>query len=283
VAFVAGGIALLDPSIGAVAASMLKDTLASSLMMLTIWAALAFIVDKRREALVWLCFALGALTAVRFVAYVAIGAGLGVVLIFNLWQKQLKRGGSILLVLALSTIIQIALDQAPTGISLAQWYNSMASPYQGQVGTFSRQPGEVGADEAVLRWKEELKRNPTLAIVKSVPHSLFAPYPWLAIWPGLTWRKINELYYPGMVLWIMCLPGILYSLIGIRKQKDRLPWVFVATVLLFLLVIYTTFFGEWSTRQRVFALPVFFALAAIGWDRIALKLRGSPPPPKPDE
>jgi hypothetical protein len=31
---------------------------------------------------------------------------------------------------------------------------------------------------------------------------------------------------------------------------------------------YTIFLGEWSTRQRVFMMPVFFAFAALGFDSL---------------
>jgi hypothetical protein len=64
----------------------------------------------------------------------------------------------------------------------------------GGVGTLKATRGNENADDANLRWKESLAQNSALAVVKSVAHMLFAPYPWVAISPGLTWRSFNELY-----------------------------------------------------------------------------------------
>ncbi|RMD66112.1 hypothetical protein D6833_01915, partial [Candidatus Parcubacteria bacterium] len=118
--------------------------------------------------------------------------------------------------------------------------------------------------DAVLQWKENLRNHPIISIAKSVCHTLFAPYPWAAIYPGLTWISCNELYYPGVLLWICCLPGILMGSAVIGRKRDPAGWL-VLVFLAAMLSAYTLFFGEWSTRQRVFALPAFFALAGVGW------------------
>jgi len=55
----------------------------------------------------------------------------------------------------------------------------------------------------------------------------------------------------------------------IQEARRRRPGGFFVILFLgALLVVYTIFHGEWSTRQRVFALPIFFSLAAIGWSSL---------------
>jgi hypothetical protein len=142
----------------------------------------------------------------------------------------------------------------------------------GGLSTLKAARADENADDTTLRWKESLVQNPALAVVKSAAHTLFAPYPWVAISPGLTWRSFSELYYPGVVLWMICLPGIGMALwIGVQQGRPAF-WI-VATFLACLLAAYTVFHGEWSTRQRVFALPAFFALAAIGWAELGQRWR----------
>ncbi len=102
------------------------------------------------------------------------------------------------------------------------------------------------------------------AIIRSAARTLFAPYPWAAISPRLNWISFSELYFPGVVLWVFCLPGLFGALIGGLKQHDSGFWL-LALFLAALVAAYTVWLGESSTRQRLFALPATFALAAIGW------------------
>jgi hypothetical protein len=135
------------------------------------------------------------------------------------------------------------------------------------VGVLRSNPGDATADDSVLSWKDDLADNPVYAIVRSAARTLFAPYPWVAISPGLNWVSFSELYYPGVILWILCLPGIFAALA--RGLQQREPGFWLLTLFLSALVAaYTIWLGEWSTRQRVFALPAFFALAAMGWAQL---------------
>ncbi len=135
--------------------------------------------------------------------------------------------------------------------------------------------GDVTADDMTLKWKDSLRDNSLYAAIRSVAHTLFAPYPWVAIHPGLTGRSASELYYPGVLLWMFCLPGITAAIaLGVRSRDPEF-WL-VVLFLLSQLAAYTIWQGEWSTRQRVFVLPAFFALAAIGWNRLAVGFRNRP-------
>ena len=140
------------------------------------------------------------------------------------------------------------------------------------VYTLQAHEGDLAADETTIRWKNALAENPPLAMLKSVAHTLFAPYPWVAIHPGLNWSSFSELYYPGVLLWILCLPGIFRAIAHLIRHGGPAFWL----VLLFLLsqlAAYTIWLGEWSTRQRVYALPAFFALAAMGAQDIFARWR----------
>ena len=123
--------------------------------------------------------------------------------------------------------------------------------------------GDPTADDSVLRWKDALVESPVYSIVRSAARTLFAPYPWVAISPGLNWVSFSELYYPGVVFWILCVPGVFAELVSGLQQRELGFWL-LALFLAVLVAAYTIWLGEWSTRQRVFALPAFFAFAAMG-------------------
>lgn len=97
-------------------------------------------------------------------------------------------------------------------------------------------------------------------------------YPWVILTDGLQFQSGIELYYLGVVLWIVCLPGIFWA-VGQALRHPSFPAAFVGLVLGACLVAYILFLGEWSTRQRVFMLPIFFALAAIGWADLVRPVR----------
>jgi hypothetical protein len=127
-------------------------------------------------------------------------------------------------------------------------------------------------DDTVVDWYARLSKSPLKALATAASRTLFAPYPWVIITDGLNFRNGIELYYLGVVPWIICLPGIFWA-IARAIRNPSFPAAFLGLVLGACLGAYIVFLGEWSTRQRVFMLPVFFALASIGWADLVQRLR----------
>jgi hypothetical protein len=59
----------------------------------------------------------------------------------------------------------------------------------------------------------------------------------------------------------------------VALARERVMTAVLLFYLALVAVAYITFFGEWSTRQRIFMIPLFFAFAAIGWEKIWNLLR----------
>lgn len=156
-------------------------------------------------------------------------------------------------------------------LSLINTIVQPSAPVFGGVDVLHSKQGDASADESVLSWKRDLAEKPVYSVVRSAARTLFAPYPWVAISPGLNWFSLSELYYPGVVLWICCLPAIFAALVRGLMQRHLGFWL-TAFFLSALLAAYTIWLGEWSTRQRVFALPAFFALAALGWTGLITRI-----------
>lgn len=277
ISLVAAGFTLLDPSIGVNASWLLKDTLASFLSMATLWAFLAYIKIEGKLRLLIAVFMLSALGCVRFVAFIGLLISTGVICGWLAFQKkELKH--SLLLVGALlcAWLMQGLLAQLPyvhlgwgsADVSVVQLLSRPVRVFSNGVGVLHATTGSA-VDDSVLTWKMTLADDPWYALLRSMAHTLFAPYPWVAISQGLTWKSPIELYYPGVLVWIFALPGIFIAIVQGLRRIDPVYWL----LLLFLgsqLVAYTIWLGEWSTRQRVFALPAFFALAVIGWVHFGL-------------
>lgn len=276
-ALAAGVLGLLHPSSGVNASWLLKDTLAAFLAMGALWSALHLWRGSSWMAAALFALTVALLSSTRIVAFLALSLGTGLVILVA-WRRAGAPRWPLVTSLLAAWLGAGMLYQAPQGVStsqassVSQMLTVPLLAVSGGLETVQAEAGEPAADETTLRWKAVLRDNLPLAVVKSVAHTLFAPYPWVAIHPGLTWRSFSELYYPGVLLWIGCLPGIFWAVAMIVRRRDPLGW----TVLLFLgglLAAYTLFQGEWSTRQRVFALPAFFALATIGWSEIRQRLR----------
>lgn len=272
VSLIAGGLTLLDPSVGVNASWLLKDTLAGFLALAALWALLAYQRDGGKARLFVAALALGGLGGVRFVAFVALLIAALLISLWLLFKNGKKRGlGWVTIGVVFSAwLINGLVAQAPHFSLSGGFLKTInivvqpSAPIQGGVDVLRSSQGDVSADESVLSWKRDLAERPVYSVIRSTARTLFAPYPWAAISPGLNWLSFSELYYPGVVLWIFCLPGILVALVRGLMQYDLGFWLTVL-FLFALLAAYTIWLGEWSTRQRVFTLPAFFALASLGW------------------
>lgn len=277
VAWAAAGLALLDPSTGVNASWLLKDTLAGFLAMAALWAFMAYLREGGKGRFVVAVLTLGGLGGVRVVAFLGLAMAAGLISIWLLVRdKHCSRCLAVVGIVVFAWLINGLFGQAPnfssTGGGVTKIISILAAPAStifGGIAVLRSDSGDASADDSVLSWKKVLSERPVYAIARSLARTLFAPYPWSAISPGLSWMSFSELYYPGVFLWILCLPGVLVALTQTFRQND-LGYLLLVFFLAALVAAYTIWLGEWSTRQRVFALPAFFALAAIGWQQLLL-------------
>lgn len=243
--------------------------------MAALWAMPAYLREGGKARFGIAVFALGGLGGVRFVAFLTLMISAVMIAIWLLVrEKNHSRGLAIVGVVFSAWLINGLVAQAPhfslTGGEEVNMIGALAAPAKTvsqRIDVLRSNPGDASADDSVLNWKDDLAENPVYAIVRSAARTLFAPYPWVAISPGLNWVSFSELYYPGVVFWILCFPGVFAALVrGLQQQE--LGFGLLALFLAALVAAYTIWLGEWSTRQRVFALPAFFALAAIGWAQL---------------
>lgn len=101
--------------------------------------------------------------------------------------------------------------------------------------------------------------------------TFFAPYPWAIFKQGLigTWP---ELFYPGMVMWILGLPLAFLFLPDAVKSKDPVLY-FLLGITIVCAVAYIAYDGEYSTRVRLMSMPLAWLMVTGGvrsiWGRWA--------------
>jgi hypothetical protein len=291
IATVAAMLALIDPSIGVNASWLLKDTLAGLFAVFAIWATLKTLRTPDQPTTSILCLALAGLSVTRFAAYAAFL--LSLVLLLGLFFQRISfqtithLGISVIGSMVLFGVL-FSTPKIPTSSSLL---DSAIMPFSAKKQTLvTRDKSNDAYDTSVARWHAHLAEDPVGAITTSVTRTLFSPFPpvgaiinsaakvlfssppWLSASHGLSGTNSIELYYLGMPLWIVCLPGIVWGILICIRIPDGAGF-FVACMLLALLSAYVLFLGEWSTRQRVFMLPVFFGYAAIGWHDLYVRSR----------
>ena len=270
-------LVVLDPLTATNAAWLLKDTLVAFLAVLALLAA-----ARLRERPHWggallLGTSLGLLAGGRLVAYLAIAIAL-LVLIVCLYRAS-KRVAAVAAAggLCLSLPIVLVLNVVPVQLNPSMAGKAVIQRIGAQTQTLRANKGEEGSDGVVIDWRERLTHDPVRAVATSISRTLFAPYPWAILKEGLTGSNYIELYYPGTIFWIICLPLTVLGLVAgvARKMAPESLWMLALLAALWL--AYTVFLGEWSTRQRVFMIPVFFAFAALGFDTLRRRSRAVVP------
>lgn len=273
VATAAAILTLIDASVGVNASWLLKDTLAGLFAVIAIWATLKILREPGWSPAWILGLAATGLSMTRFAAYAALL--LSLVLLLGLFFRRISSQTITRLGISVigSMVLFGALYSAPKIPTPSSLLDSAIMPFTAQKHTLAAGDESSKAyDPSVALWHAHLAENPVGAILTSAARTIFAPYPWVAASRGLSGTNHIELYYLGMPLWIVCFPGILWGiLICIRIPSGA--GFFVACMLLALLGAYTLFLGEWSTRQRVFMLPIFFGYAAIGWHDLYMRSR----------
>ncbi len=183
------------------------------------------------------------------------------------------RGGTrrLLAVLALSLVGSMAL-YTPSSfldpISQAEAASVQKSAEAVQTMSYS--------DQTTFSWLQAFREDPILSLAKTTAHTLFAPYPWVPLFNELNYNSI-ELFYPGTVMWIMGLPFLFVALwrLLIRGSSELArgsPELLVILLWAFLVVlVYVAFQGEFSTRSRVFMMPLLWTLIAFGIEQVRIR------------
>lgn len=278
VAALGGTITLVDPSAAVNGAWLLKDTLACWCVVIAIWAALGILRKPRFILVLLLGSALGVLGAVRFLGLMAVLLAILMLLPALLVRRRILTSSSLLAGCLCGLCLFGTLNSLPVrgaGSILERPAIALKAILFGQVETLSASRradmASSAVDDTVVDWYTRLSNSPLKALATAASRTLFAPYPWVIITEGLNFRSGIELYYLGVVLWIICLPGVFWAIVQALRNPS-FPAVFLGLAIGACLGAYIVFFGEWSTRQRVFMLPVFFALAAIGWVDLVQRL-----------
>jgi hypothetical protein len=94
-------------------------------------------------------------------------------------------------------------------------------------------------------------------VVREVPKSLVAPYPWAFDKGAATWDRA---LYPGMWVWYVLIPTAAFGLWRWRRRPEL--WLLVATVLPYLTVNVLT--SGFQFRQRSSVEPVFLLFVVAG-------------------
>lgn len=310
VALFAVGLVFIDFNFSAVGAFLLKDALAAVLVSLTVLAVcLVFRSSRWYPAFVLLAVLTG-LSLVRYHVVVAFWAVVLPIALWT-WRSLgsrklvavvvlsflasslvytpsvLQRGFSDLIASNLQTVsggLQTLVNSAgpaptdpvpetpapasPVLTSSAPTRSGPTTSYQPPANPV-RPPRPEAFDVWTHQWLQALQKDPVLALVKSGAHTLFAPYPWTPLFHGFSYN-FSELLYPGVIMWILALPLIALAL---RHLPFQSPQVLVVALWATLIVgAYVVFQGEFSGRQRIFLMPLFWLLAGYGLD-VALVAR----------
>jgi 4-amino-4-deoxy-L-arabinose transferase-like glycosyltransferase len=258
----------VDPSTAINSAWLIKDTLAALISAITIIAICKICKKPSFKFTLILAISLGLLSGVRYVAFIAFGVVIAGLLIFLLIKKSKWRTICFSAASLTSVFIWGLLYIVPAiNLPNQNLILFITSPLQAQATTLKAKERETGSDESVIEWRTYLSEHPVKATVRSIARTLFAPYPWTIFQSKLSGNNHIELYLFGTFFWIIvALPGMF---IGMSTAiKIGLPAYVLIALLITLTIPYLIFFGEWSTRQRVFMMPLFFSFAAIGWQQI---------------
>lgn len=258
----------VDPSTAINSAWLIKDTLATLISAVTIIAICKLCKGPSLRFTLILALSLGLLAGVRYVAFISFGVVIAGLVSYLIFKKSKGRTICFSAASIASIFICGLLYIAPaTNISKSEVSLSIINPLQAQATTLKAKEHEAGADESVIQWRSYLIEHPVKAVVRSIARTLFAPYPWSIFQKKITGTNHIELYLLGSLFWItIALPGIFIGMVS--ASKSSFPAVVLIALLITISAPYLVFFGEWSTRQRVFMMPLFFSFAAIGWKQI---------------
>ncbi len=268
----AAGLLVLEPGLAVNAAWTLKDPTATCLAMLS----LVLVCKMLRRPAVWTVLGLGVtmgcLGGVRYVGLLCLSGALLLAVMHLVWRRQLSM--RMALTLGLGTLVAavtwVAVYCAPLSPDLPCARLAIVNPLAAQAITLQAPAGQRGHDPTVEQWHEDLASQPVVSAIRAAARTLLAPYPWVVWHPGLSWDNHIELYLPGTALWMVLLPLALWgAAVMARRSVEDTRALVVMAFLVLVAGAYLVFFGEWSTRQRLFLQPLLMVLAAVGIDSVA--------------
>lgn len=279
VGLIASVLVMADPSIGVNASWLLKDTLVAFFFTGAVWAIAVYSHQRRRVFIIIGAVLLCLLGIVRFAAFLGLIIAIMMVAMWFSKSKAYKTAVDLMAVAAFAWLAQGILASIPFQDTESSNYQTLAyraisTPINvigGGVGVLKMDEADRDSDGAVNAWKNELSENTTISIAKIIARTFFSPYPWRAIYPGLTWESFLELYHPGTLLVIACLPLFFYGLATTTKNREMAAWI-IFIFLMSQFAAYAIWHGGWSPRQRVFVHPIVFVFAALGWSKLRSRL-----------
>lgn len=183
-------------------------------------------------------------------------------------RKLIGLAGVLLLgfgVVKLFPVIMPAFEQSLPGKVLSEhmaFFLNSGQPF------FSAVPGQLSSgppvDSVRQEWHDALREQPLwLNGIKAVSRSIMGPYPWVAFTHGITNTNFYELMYPGVTLWIFCLPAFIFALWRMPMANNpalQMCLIWLGTVS----IIYIIGYGQFEPRARMMAMPILWIMAAQG-------------------
>ncbi len=284
-ALFAGGLTLLDPSFAGVGVYIIKDSLTVFLVSILLLVSIKILNDKPSFRMLLLFAVFIVLTAIsRYPAIIGVYGGL--VFFLLLMKFRNKQPVARLVVVMIAAFIM-------TGYAHYQnkYFEEMftVNPYpilktlknKGEINFNDKvnvsdeagNSGRIAGSQKETRTDEPVTAEDSFAlrIAKSITHTLFAPYPWTIISSGVQY-KFSELFIPGVTMWILALPFVVFFLF--RASYLNAPEIlFLVSTSAIIMFLYIVGYGEFSTRHRVFLLPVYWVLATAGFRSFSIYVK----------
>lgn len=214
----------------------------------------------------------GLLSLVRFNAIFAmLFAGL-IVFGIGIWRSSPRKflgfAGVLLLgfgVIKLFLVIVPAIEHSLPGKVFSEQMGFFLNSGQPFVSAIHGQVNSGPPVDSVRQeWHDALREQPLwLNGIKAVSRSIMGPYPWVAFTHGVNNTNFYELMYPGMTLWILCLPAFFFALWRLPMANNpalQICLIWLGTVS----IIYIIGYGQFEPRARLMAMPILWTMAAQG-------------------
>jgi len=265
-------LVVLDTNFSVNASWLLKDTWVTLLTTIALLTSASLLTDKDSQQHTWrvviLTLALTALSCLRSHVAIAFWIVLAFLITLRIFRGN-RRVVALLFTLFVSYYISGLMKLPLIELNSEQTYvNALFSNVSSLIGTigvieqsaYSTPNGAI--DSAVAKFHSALDKSPLVTASKSIAHTLFAPYPWIALTHGFRGSAM-ELYWPGTTLWIFGLP-FMFSGLAAYIRRGSMEHMLPVFVSLIIVAAYIVTFGEFSTRQRQFLMPLFWIWAAYG-------------------
>ena len=264
----AAALMAIDPTTSVNASWLLKDVLATVLAMWALLAATRLIRDEQGFTVpaAVLTLALALLSGTRLVGGLAIAIALVVVLVMTPRRSD-GLLGSLLVAAGLSVAAYAVINYFPADVDAQRFIDALTGRLGATRDTMLASPQDAAFDPSVGDWTTRLQEDPLGAIAHAIARTLFAPYPWAVFKEPPTGLHHGELYLLGSTVWLLGLPLIALGMIHALRRRTSVDILLLTTVGT-LAVVYVGVLGEWSTRQRAFMNPVFFAFFGLGLEKL---------------